>query len=265
MRPNSPEIPEPSGLEAPDYKEQMQSMKDKSKALDELPDIQQVKNHSCEMWNRVWVYTGSWYKGWAKKFDNPWGGKWTFRTNDEKVTLSWEWGKNWELLSKSWTIYTDWKTYNIQAAYYKTWHPEQFSSLEATWRDAEGCNYKVTIDKNLRVTTLTYKWVTVNITHSGWKMYVESKRGGKLELGGNNVDWDVGAGYVCSRISDVKNHPNALDHFEVDSWTHNLEADMYDQSTELDLSGGSNTWKNAWILNTTASKWLNDSRKDFGI
>ena len=228
-----------------------------------LPERIMVENQSCGIWKRIWVYGWSWLKWWEKNFNRPWGGRWTFKSDD--IILSWQWGKNWELLSKSWTIYTDWKRYNIQTAYYKTWHPEQFSSLEASWRDAEGCNYKVTIDDNLWVTSLTYKWVTVNITHSGWKMYVESKHGGKLELGRNKVDWDVAAGYIASRISDVKNHPNALDHFEVDAFTGNLEADMHDQSTELNLKAGSNTWKYAWILPVEACKWLNNSRKDFWL
>lgn len=221
-----------------------------------------VKNKSCKYWKRVWVYTWSWLEWGKNKYNNPWGGEWTF--DFDWWSLRWTWNSKWAFLKGS--LDSDWKIYEITGSRYllNDWSDEQTELSVLEWKRSVNLagkthSYSVEIGRDFKLQKIIYKWVTINLEHSGWATYLKSSKG-KLKLW--FVDEEVAAMWIAKCIDIVKNSGRDLDFFETEGVT--LQADYEDKVWDTNLLR--NCQSKFWVDAYSLAAWLNACRHtDFGI
>ena len=227
---------------------------DKEKAKKQ-PQLVRVMNQSYLFGWKQWIYEGSW-----RPWEECWAqGKWKFVSWD--LILDWTWDKG--IFVKGEMI-LDWITLKITNWYYSG-APDKnhFSSLKWTAIATGGYKYDFNVDKNLNLTDITYNWVTLKLTRDKWGMNLISSKNVKLRIWWWNVSRDAAAVWVAYAISEVKNHNNALDEFEISPTGGAIQADYENETWDVNIIN--DCYEKTWIAPGTLVNWLNACRGDFKI
>ena len=244
-------------LEIKDLKDEVNNKEKKG-----TPDVINVRNRTCAICDKVWVYEGSWLSWGKNSFDNPWGWKWHFISNDGKYILDGKWDDNWVFKFGKLTSY--WRNFNILNV--KSWANGKI--LKMIWTGSIGwVNYTCEFNENLELSRINYGWIVLNLEHEHWKTYLKNKAWKRLELAVTNgrkeitdeqekFYEDIYALAIAKYISAVKKNWKKIDYFYDNgvsvamkfkdwSYAHLSEVGLVDTDYVVD--------------------WLNESRKDFGI
>lgn len=234
----------------------------------------QVRNKPCVVWEKTWIYEGSWLSWWKNNFNNPWG-KWRFVCNDWAV-LDWFWNDNGVFTRGKAVV--KWKSFDITKARVYTNDKTKLSTLHWTG-NVDWVKYSCVLDKNLELSEIIYAWVTLKLVHEGWRTYLRNK-GWKRLLIASDDGLDAGshirpnkifekedsiAVKIAKAISIVKNSWKKLDEFERNEIPFvgiTVQADYKDTFFDVDLINAASL---GGVESSDLVDWLNASRKDFGI